>query len=284
MGRADYLEEGSWNARCSMCNAKRKASELVKNWQGQWRCPEHNEPRHPQDFVRGVPDIQMAPWVQQPGVVANDTAYLLVEESETSLDLSVLFTATYTGTSGQVGTSGISTVVVNIQPGNTSAQVIINALSVGTTWPAGVTTIIINVYGGGIVLAYSDGSGLSVTINRFGGRLTQGTSYSLTAALVAAGTFAYLDTSVLAPGYGSITPGTYLGVSILGIGTDILLATTTSFFMNGSLSQSYFTTLILNSVSFTSASASFLQISGYTVWTWTTQAVLSAGTYTFTLS
>lgn len=63
-GRADYLELGDWNAQCSMCGRKRKASYLVKNWQGLWRCPEHNEPRHPQDFVRAVPDVQTPPWVQ----------------------------------------------------------------------------------------------------------------------------------------------------------------------------------------------------------------------------
>lgn len=64
MGRADYLELGQWNARCSMCNFKRKSGTLVRNWQGMWRCPEHNEPRQPQDFVRAVPDVQTPPWTQ----------------------------------------------------------------------------------------------------------------------------------------------------------------------------------------------------------------------------
>lgn len=64
MGRADYYAEGDFNATCSMCGRKRKASTLVKNWQGQYRCPEHNEPRHPQDFVRAVPDVQTPPWTQ----------------------------------------------------------------------------------------------------------------------------------------------------------------------------------------------------------------------------
>lgn len=64
MGRADFWQPGDWNAACSMCGRKRKASEMVKNWQGQYRCPEHNEPRHPQDFVRGVPDEQTTPWTQ----------------------------------------------------------------------------------------------------------------------------------------------------------------------------------------------------------------------------
>lgn len=65
-GGYDYLEEGAWNAVCSMCGRKRKNTVLVKNWQGMWRCPEHNEPRHPQEYVRAVPDIQTPPWVQPP--------------------------------------------------------------------------------------------------------------------------------------------------------------------------------------------------------------------------
>lgn len=67
MGRADYFEEGSWNVRCSMCFFKRKASTMVKNWQGLYRCREHDEPRHPQDYVRAVADVQTPPWTQSPG-------------------------------------------------------------------------------------------------------------------------------------------------------------------------------------------------------------------------
>lgn len=65
-GRADYLALGDWNAVCSLCGFKRKAGEMVKNWQGYWRCPEHNEPRQPQDFVRGEQDVQTVPWAQPP--------------------------------------------------------------------------------------------------------------------------------------------------------------------------------------------------------------------------
>ena len=64
MGRADYLDLGNWNARCSMCGAKYKASQLTKNWQGMYRCSRCQEPRQAQDFVRGVPDIQTPPWIQ----------------------------------------------------------------------------------------------------------------------------------------------------------------------------------------------------------------------------
>src|SRR5712664_3370178 len=65
-GPADYYADGDFNAVCSMCGHKRKASTMVKNWQGLYRCPEHNEPRHPQDFVRGVKDDTSVPWSQPP--------------------------------------------------------------------------------------------------------------------------------------------------------------------------------------------------------------------------
>ncbi len=64
MGRADFLRLGDWNTVCYQCGFKRKGSDLVRNWQGYYVCPEHNEPRHPQDFVKGVPDNQRPPFVQ----------------------------------------------------------------------------------------------------------------------------------------------------------------------------------------------------------------------------
>lgn len=65
-GRADYLELGDWNIMCSMCGRKRKVSTVVRNWQGLYRCPEHDEPRHPQDFARGLPDKMGVPFAQPP--------------------------------------------------------------------------------------------------------------------------------------------------------------------------------------------------------------------------
>jgi hypothetical protein len=63
-GRADHLDLGDWNAVCFECGRKRKASMLKKHWQGYYVCPEHWEPRHPQDFVRSMPDNQTPPWTQ----------------------------------------------------------------------------------------------------------------------------------------------------------------------------------------------------------------------------
>ncbi len=70
MGRADYLQLGDWNVQCYQCGRKRKGSTMKKHWQGYWVCPEHWEPRHPQDFVRNVPDDMTPPWSQpQPAPV-----------------------------------------------------------------------------------------------------------------------------------------------------------------------------------------------------------------------
>jgi hypothetical protein len=63
-GRADYLALGDWNCVCYQCGRKRKASTMKRHWQGYYVCPEHWEPRQPQDFVRALQDKQTPPWVQ----------------------------------------------------------------------------------------------------------------------------------------------------------------------------------------------------------------------------
>ena len=63
-GRADYLDLGNWNAVCFECGRKRKASMLMKHWQGYYVCPEHWEPRQAQDFVRAITEKPAPPWSQ----------------------------------------------------------------------------------------------------------------------------------------------------------------------------------------------------------------------------
>lgn len=85
MGEADHLVLGDWNVQCFQCGCKMKASHAVRNWQGYWVHPEHNEPRQPQDFVRAIPDNQVAPWVQPwPAVVYTYTdTYLGITDGTT---------------------------------------------------------------------------------------------------------------------------------------------------------------------------------------------------------
>lgn len=56
MGRADYLKLGDANAICDTCGFKYKLSELTMDWRGLMLCEKCWEPRHPQEFLRGVPD------------------------------------------------------------------------------------------------------------------------------------------------------------------------------------------------------------------------------------
>lgn len=59
-GRADYLSNKYHNAICDRCGFKVKSNQLKQQWNGLMCCDASVngcwEPRHPQDFVRGVPD------------------------------------------------------------------------------------------------------------------------------------------------------------------------------------------------------------------------------------
>lgn len=63
-GHADYFKLGDWNATCWICGRKFKASEMVLNWEGFYTCRKDFTPRQPQDFARGIPYNQTAPWTQ----------------------------------------------------------------------------------------------------------------------------------------------------------------------------------------------------------------------------
>lgn len=52
---------GDANAICDRCGFKYRLSELRKEWTGLKVCSPCWDPRHPQDFVRGVPDHQAVP-------------------------------------------------------------------------------------------------------------------------------------------------------------------------------------------------------------------------------
>jgi hypothetical protein len=45
---------------CDRCGFKKHASEVSKDWDGLIVCREDHDGRHPQDFVRGRPDHQVA--------------------------------------------------------------------------------------------------------------------------------------------------------------------------------------------------------------------------------
>ena len=61
MGKADYLNVGSYNMVCDECGFKFKNKDIRTKWDGLKVCKGCWEIRHPQDFVRGVQDSQQVP-------------------------------------------------------------------------------------------------------------------------------------------------------------------------------------------------------------------------------
>lgn len=96
MGRADYYKLGDYNAVCYECGRKFKASTLKLHWQGYYVCPEHWEPRQPQDFVRAQPDLQTPPWTQpRPADVFVFGDELITENSNLVENLDKILTEDY---------------------------------------------------------------------------------------------------------------------------------------------------------------------------------------------
>lgn len=52
---------GEAKAICDRCGFTFRLPQLRKEWTGKKVCPDCWETRHPQDFVRGVPDFQAVP-------------------------------------------------------------------------------------------------------------------------------------------------------------------------------------------------------------------------------
>lgn len=60
---------GKWKADCDRCGLTYHNDQLRREWTGLMVCfgpgtAECWEPRHPQDFVRGVRDAQAPPWTR----------------------------------------------------------------------------------------------------------------------------------------------------------------------------------------------------------------------------
>lgn len=84
--RVDRAEPGAWNAKCDRCGWKYKNYELRKTWDGFYVCHVCWEPRHPQDFVRGVEDDSSVPWTRPDD--SPDDGITYVGDTDTTLDSS----------------------------------------------------------------------------------------------------------------------------------------------------------------------------------------------------
>jgi len=58
------FKSGQWNVICDRCGFKRKSNDVREEWTGLMVCEECWEPRHPQDFIRSIPDDQTVPFTR----------------------------------------------------------------------------------------------------------------------------------------------------------------------------------------------------------------------------
>lgn len=65
MPRKDYYAPGQNNVACDQCGFKYKSNELRKQWDGIWVCDKCDDPRNPQELLRGIKD-NMAPALSRP--------------------------------------------------------------------------------------------------------------------------------------------------------------------------------------------------------------------------
>ena len=55
---------GTWAAICDRCGFRYPSEDLRKEWDNLMVCHSCWEPRHPQDFIRGIPDNPAPDWVR----------------------------------------------------------------------------------------------------------------------------------------------------------------------------------------------------------------------------
>jgi hypothetical protein len=111
---------GSWNVICDSCGRQFKAGDLKLRWDGLMVCQGDWEPRQPQDFVRGVADIQAPVWTRPQSSDTFIPINWTQQPSETvSLDDSVQKNVTKNiggsvwGTQGLVNGSAVDTIALN---------------------------------------------------------------------------------------------------------------------------------------------------------------------------
>lgn len=96
---------GDWWVACHVCGMRYYASKMVKRWDGAIVCPADNDPRHPQDLIKAIPDQTATPWsMPEPSEISaiDDSSYPDLVYSPGNL-LSNPGFEVYGGTSAQNG-------------------------------------------------------------------------------------------------------------------------------------------------------------------------------------
>lgn len=59
-----FWKDGDYSAICDVCGFKFKASKLKERWDGLKVCKEDWEVRHPQEFLRVIPESNKLNWTR----------------------------------------------------------------------------------------------------------------------------------------------------------------------------------------------------------------------------
>lgn len=60
------FKKGRWKAQCEVSGFTVPSDEMLERWDGRMVHEDFWEPRHPQEYVRVIPDNQATPWVRTP--------------------------------------------------------------------------------------------------------------------------------------------------------------------------------------------------------------------------
>lgn len=78
------IRPGDWLYNCQRCGFTIYGSEVRREWTGLRVCSKCWDPRHPQDFLRGIRDDQAVPFANSPGepyfLGANEVDFDLVTQ------------------------------------------------------------------------------------------------------------------------------------------------------------------------------------------------------------
>ena len=281
----DYYVDGDWDAVCYECGRKRKASYLKRHWQGYYVCPEHWEPRHPQDFVRGIQEHLAPPWVQ-PWGDAYQAQYVYIDSNYVD-ENAVGGTITLTVEDGTVIVIGGDTAFGDLVLNN-----------------AGTSNITVLVNNSGVITGeITAGAGVGYTVEgpgRVGPITPPGQAWELTAVEFTPGVWGYqsglyvpqiyiaTDFSTFSLGDGgAISPDTLLGTFIVSAisssgfpGLEFVLG------IAGYPPIDFFDSVTVNSVTLNALDATIFTvelITGlFTYWGWSTTPFTGAGTYEIT--
>jgi hypothetical protein len=146
MGDPQYIAGDFWRI-CEECGFKTRSSETFKRWDGLWVCEADFEPRHPQDFVKGLKDRIAVPEPRP------DPVPTIIGPLTTTITAAALASDSTVSVSSSVRFGGGDHLGVILDDGSTKAMTV---LSVPTSTSLTFTTTLGNsVSAGSVVINYS---------------------------------------------------------------------------------------------------------------------------------